>query len=194
MECNGGPAMRDERQGIQLFFTDKAVFINIVFQSIVLEVFHLQFLIAWCIQIHGHGIQKLPTIEDMDSLLDFMDPVMDANSWMTLKNLLQSQYEIDEGFESLPSFRRTLLFLRDTLPRFCEQIVENALSSSVERNSDLFGRTRSQLETLLKDDRAVGGNGRKLPFHCQHILMNCNKLISDWPFGYPKKMIIRLRK
>jgi hypothetical protein len=40
-----------------------------------------------------------------------------------------------------------------------------------------------------KDDKALGGIGRKLSFHCQHILMNCNKLIADWPFGYPKEVI-----
>jgi hypothetical protein len=41
----------------------------------------------------------------------------------------------------------------------------------------------------LRDDEALGGIGRKLSFHCQHIMMNCNKLIADWPFGYPKEII-----
>jgi hypothetical protein len=132
---------------------------------------------------------KVPTIEDMDSLLNFVDSVMDDNSWMTLRNILQTQYDIDEGFVQLPSFRRTLLFLKDTLPIFCQKIDNNALSDSKEANNDLFGSTRTKFENLLKDDKALDGMGRKLPFHCQHILMNCNELISDWPFGHPKKII-----
>jgi hypothetical protein len=91
MHCNGGPGMRNERKGLHLFCTEKDTFVNIVFQCILVEVFCLQFLIGWSIQIHGHGIQRLPTIEDMDFLLNFVDSVMDGNSWMTLRNILQTQ-------------------------------------------------------------------------------------------------------
>ena len=80
--------------------------------------------------------------------------------------------------------------MKDTLPDFCQKIVENAIPSSKEDVvGDLFGKTRILFEHLLRDDKALGGIGRKLSFHCQHILMNCNELIADWPFGYPQQII-----
>jgi hypothetical protein len=67
---------------------------------------------------------SVPTINDIESVLNFVTSVMNGNEWKTLKHLLQTQYKIDKGFTMLSSFRRTLLFLKDTLPDFCEKTVK----------------------------------------------------------------------
>jgi hypothetical protein len=78
-------------------------------------VVRVQILIGWSIHVHGDGMPRLPKIDDVESVLNFVTAVMNGNEWKTLKHILQTQYEIDEGFTILSSFRRTLLFLKDTL-------------------------------------------------------------------------------
>jgi hypothetical protein len=79
MQCNGGPGMRKERKGLNLFYSEKETFVNMLFQSILMEVFRVQIFIGWSIHVNGDGMPRLPTIKDVESILNFVLSVMNGN-------------------------------------------------------------------------------------------------------------------
>jgi hypothetical protein len=49
-----------------------------------------------------------------------------------------------------------------------------------------------RLATFISDNDGLGSSmSGKAPFQCQHILMNLNECVDDFPLGVPKLPVIR---
>jgi hypothetical protein len=156
------------------------LFVDIIFQSTLIKIFRVQVLMEWSIHVHGEGSSKLPGTKTVCSLLEFLELTIQSNSWSTMHNLLQTQYAINDGYVAFSLLSRVLQCLCDNLVYWTESILSVTTVEPIDGVADRFQWNRMKLENLLKLSNS---------FQCQHILMNCNELISGWPFGQPKQIV-----
>lgn len=197
MLANGGCNQRSDRKGLGYVSSNMTKVLDMVLQSLLVEVVRVPIMMEWS-EVKNQrdnttGI-SLPGIGDIDHFLDFLTDVMTVNKFQTTRNLLQTQYEIHTGFSSTIAFTRVLKFLRDELGAWLTRVVagvkQRKEKGRVDTPVDVFDVCRSSLGTLLSDPEALGSwNEEKMGFLSQHVLMNVNELIADWPFGVPEKVI-----
>jgi hypothetical protein len=146
----------------------------------------------WSVHVRGVGTNELPGTKDVPSFLEFVEQIIDSNSWSTMHNLLQTQYAINEGFLAFSSLKRLIIFLGENLVHWCNSIITagTVITDNGDHEApDPFKENRTKLVDLLQQSGSITGQNKQLSFQCQHILMNCNELISGWPFGKPSQIV-----
>jgi hypothetical protein len=115
MHCNGGANSRAARDGLTFCRDNIDLFVDIIFQSTLIEIFRLQVLMEWSIHVHGEGSSELPGTKMVCSLLGFLELTIQSNSWSTMHNLLQTQYTINDGYVAFSWLSQVLQCLHDNL-------------------------------------------------------------------------------
>ena len=192
---NGGCGRRVERKGLGYVKANTSQVADMLFQCLLVEVVRVPILMEWSNFVRdgtGSSPIQLPTLDEVVPFLDFIQDIMSVNKFLTTRNLLQTQYEIHIGFGTLSGFQRILSYLSHNLENWLLSITaEVAILKSATPPVDIFDLCRSSLSSLLSGPQALGSwNGPKVQFFCQHILMNMNELIDDWPFGVPDHVIL----
>jgi hypothetical protein len=96
---------------------------------------------------------------------------------------------IHDAFKDHSAFARILKFLGREFTQWVIYIVRWVSERSLICESDTFSYCIESLAELLSRVEGLGPCGDKIHFFCQHVLMNMNEIIDDWPFGPPKKAI-----
>jgi hypothetical protein len=78
--------------------------------------------------------------------------------------------------------------LQPWLSRLIQFISQRQHSSTA--CDDLFMEVTQRLTTFINSDTIIGESFSKQPFHSQHILMNVNEVVSDFPFGIPTSPVV----
>jgi hypothetical protein len=105
-----------------------------------------------------------------------------------MSSILPTQYELHDAFRSPPAFSRVLRFCAGNLGNWLRRTME-AINVPGCDNDDIFNSSVQSFVNLLGVDEALGCSSDKLSFFSQHVLSNMNELVSEWPFGKPKKAI-----
>jgi hypothetical protein len=192
---NGGCSQREKRSGPTYMIANIETMTDMTLQSLLVEVFRVPLLMEWsevCNKRDGTRQVTLPLMKDVDCFLDFLEDVRTVNNFLTPSNLIQAQYEIHGGFGSKEGFARLLRFLRDkdNLRDWLTRMLANV--DKTRRGApgvDAFNICRGGLARLLSS--SLGSwNDEKMAFLSQHVLMNVNELVDDWPFGVPKQAVL----
>jgi len=192
---NGGCGRRVERKGLGYVKANSSHVADMLFQCLLVEVVRVPIMMEWS-KFKKDGSRsstiQLPTLDETVPFLEFIQDIMSVNKFLTTRNLLQTQYEIHIGFGTLSGFQRILSYLSHHLENWLSSITAQvAILKSATPPVDIFDVCRSSLSSLLSVPQALGSwNGPKVQFFCQHILMNMNELIDDWPFGVPDNVIL----
>ena len=189
---NGGCSIRVERKGIGFITSNLDKATDMLLQCFLVEVVRVPILMEWSDmknQSNGTTGVTLPSLGDIDDFLDFISDVMSVNKFQTTRNLLQTQYEIHTGFGSAGTFTRVLRYLGRELSSWMSFLM-GGMATRAE-GVDGFDICRNSLATKLSGTEAMGSwNDDKMQFFTQHVLMNMNELVDDWPFGIPKKVVL----
>jgi hypothetical protein len=90
------------------------------------------------------------------------------------------------------NFRRFFLYLESELEPWLYRLVFSlGLRQSDCRIDDVFHDVVERLAIFISNDAGLGSSMcTKAPFQCQHILMNLNELVGDFPTGIPKLPVV----
>ena len=192
---NGGCNKRLERNGLDFVSDNLDTVADMILQCLLVEVVRVPILMEWSEMKQkrdGTTGVYLPTLREVDSFIDFLADVMSVNKFQTTGHLLQTQYEIHCGFASLKAFAKLLKFLRDKLrDGWLTLMLSGARRTKGKAHIDMFDISRNTLATLLSQTETLGSwNDEKMQFFTQHILMNVNELVNDWPFRIPGEVVL----
>lgn len=182
IESNGGGSMRSSRKGLEYFQESREKSIDLLFQSILVEVVRVQVLLEW--SLFNGFTNQLPLVKDIPAFLEFAECLCIEHKWRSPRHILQTQYEIHDGFSFLISFKRLFTYLSTSLTLAMSSMIAICLDKE-EPSTDKFAACRTSLGNFFAADLGLGSHGSKMDFFCQHILMNVNELICGWPFSKP---------
>jgi hypothetical protein len=185
MSSNGGPKKRENRKGLPWVVTNYEVAADLFFQCIIIEVVKVEVLLEWSACFHTNQKIQLPCLSNIPSFLEFILAVLDKEGWTTTRWILHDQYQLNDNLKQVPVFRRFFTYLQTYLPSWFEKVVSKISEEEDAASIHLFINVNKQLTSFLEATGGLGDTTSKQPFHCQHILLDWNEVVSDFPFGQP---------
>jgi hypothetical protein len=193
---HGGGDKRMERKGIAYVRDNLEKVATMFLHCLLVEVVRVPILLEWSLLQNtgtpGDMRVSLPMLDDIDTFLDFVCDLMTFNKFKTMRNIIQTQYEVHEGFVSTVSFSRAIKFFVKEVEQWLRGMTKQvSLWHTDPSGPDVFSNCVATLSQLLTLEGCLGpwGAKEKMHFFCQHILMNVNELIDDWPFGKPSEAV-----
>jgi hypothetical protein len=186
MQCNNGPDARRDRPGRTWVRGNIAAATDLFFQCILVEVVKVEVLLEWSSCFHGTYAKKLPTLVDIPCFLDFVVAILRKDGAASTNWVTHDQYMINENFKNRTMFLQFFNYLQTELLQWFSQL----LLIDVMGTDDLFGTINIRLTKFINDDQGIGDASTKQPFHCQHMLMNFNEVVADFPFGEPVSPVV----
>lgn len=188
MLCNGGGQMRVHRPGLSWIEEDPRRGADIFFQCVIVEVVKVQVLIEWTRCFYPTLPERLPILEDIPDFLKFVDSILLQSSVESTNGLIQEQYEVSTNFNDRGAFSRFFLYLASDLEPWLSRLVPTIKDYQGE---SLFSNLITRLSTFINSNDGLGSTMcTKSPFQCQHILMNVNELVDNFPTGIPTRPVI----
>ena len=192
MKCNGGGGMRAQRHGLRWMEEDPARSANLFFHCILVEVLKVQVLAEWSRAFYPGHPGRLPLLTDIPVFLKFIDAILVLSDVNSTNGVLQEQYDISHNFSDKTNFHRFFKYLEAELqPWLARLVVALGRSPSVFEDKDTFHEVVGRLATFISNDAALGSSMcAKAPFQCQHILMNLNEVVDEFPTGVPRLPVV----
>jgi hypothetical protein len=185
MRCNGGGTERLNRIGIGWIKNDGHRAANIFFHCILVEIVRVRVLLDWSFCFHDDD-NHLPDLSEVPVFLQFIDEYLQRTKATTTTSIIQDQYEINENFKDRGMFRQFFMYIHQELePWMSRLVISMDVQSAADSTVDLFTEANKMLTTFINADNAIGDQSSKQPFHSQHILLNLNEVVADFPFGIP---------
>jgi hypothetical protein len=184
MQCNGGPSSRQARDGLSFCQENTDLFVDIVFQSILIKMFRVQVIMEWSVHVRRVGNNELPGTKDVPSFLEFVEQIIDSNSWSTMHNLLQTQYAINEGFLAFSSLKRLIIFLRENLVHWCNSIMKQTRMGTrrtpKRKREEQIMVNPNDLAQILSATEANKGIDKRLHQPTQRLWTNSTFFFYAW--------------
>jgi hypothetical protein len=193
MEGNGGGRQRANRRGLSFINGNLDNVVNMFFQCFLVKLVCLPILVEWSTLKQPNGAEQvttLPGVANIDSFLHFVGDILSYNKFGSTCNVLQTQHEIHEAFNSRSGFSRVVTFVGRGVRVWVCNTISLVTNTQGEDGTDVFGKCISSLVDFMSDSWGLGSLGEKLLFFCQHIMMNLNELVAGWPFGKPQVAIL----
>jgi hypothetical protein len=185
MLCNTGGGERQRRKGRQWFKNNMGAATDIFFQCIIIEVIRVEVLVEWNLCFHGSdATPRLPSLADIPLFLDFVAAVLRERGALSTKSLIQEQYLINTDFRDSKLFHGFFMHLTTELPSWFSRQVNRNINDC----ADLFGETTKLLVKFINN--GIADSYTKQPFHCQHMLLNINEVVAEFPFGAPVTPVV----
>jgi hypothetical protein len=181
MSCNKGPSARLSRVGIDWVIRDFTAAADLFFQCILIEVVKVEVLLEWSLCYFGDKARRLPTISDIPGFLDFISATIDKVGVRSTNWITQDQYQINENFKDRRMFFQFFSYLRMHLLAWFSKLIQTDFST----DNDVFGAVNKRLTKFINNEGAIGGSCKYQLFHCQHMLLDFNDVVAEFPFGEP---------
>jgi hypothetical protein len=161
---------------------DKTRAADLFFQCLVIEVVKVQVLVEWSRAFYPGEPHCLPRLVDVPIFLQHVDAVLLLTHANSANGIIQEQYDFNDKL----NFRRFFKYLSATLEQWLSRLLLSLGNGSVQ-SDDTFQMVIGRLATFISDNDGLGSSMcGKAPFQCQHILMNLNECVDDFPLGVPK--------
>ena len=185
MNSNGGPKGREDRKELPWVVKNYEVATDLFFQCIIIEVVKVEVLLEWSACFHPNQKIQLPCLSTIPSFMEFILAILDKEGWTTTSWILHDQYQLNDNLKQVTVFRRFFTHLQTHLPSWFEKGVAKISEEENAGLIHLFKNVNKQLTTFLEATGGLGDTTSKQPFHCQHILLDWNEVVCDFPFGQP---------
>ena len=127
---------------------------------------------------------KLPVWNNFSLYCYFLESFQKVLKGKGISCLIHDQYDVPSMFKTLNSFTRTLNTIRDSV----ESWLKDTLFPIIEKeNIDTFKECIAALSDFIKSS-ANWNSSESIDFFSQHVLMNINEVISDFPVGEPNEV------
>jgi hypothetical protein len=97
---------------------------------------------------------------------------------------------LNPSFDDWSSFQQFFIMLSSSLETWLGQISWWRRTSVPQVNEDTFMEVNRRLVTFITAPGSGIEPSARMPFHCQHILMDFNELVADFPFMKPKVPVV----
>jgi hypothetical protein len=139
----------------------------------------VEVLVEWCLCFHGSDAFRLPTLGKIPSFLNFVAAVLHQRGNCSTRTVIQEQYLINDNLKDRQLFDGFFRHLQRGLPLWLSRQVHRNIGDS----GDLFGETNQLLTKFINS--GIVDSYNKQPFHTQHMLLNFNEVVAQFPFGEP---------
>ena len=184
LQCNSGGNARRLRRGRQWINTHLVKATDTFFQCMLIEILRVEVLVEWSLCFNGSDVSRLPGILDIPSLLDFTDAVLRKRGVSSTKSVIQEQYQINDNFKDRQIFRSFFEHLQKELPSWLARQVDRDICDS----QHLFSETNKLLTKFVNN--GIVDSYHTQPLHCQHMLLNFNEVVDQFPFGAPVTPVV----
>ena len=157
---------------------------DLFFQCIVIEILRVEVLVEWSLCFNGSEVSRMPGILDIPTLLDFTDAVLRKRGVSSAKSLIQEQYLINDNFKVRQILRSFFEYVQKELPSWLARQVDRDIGGSEHH----FSETNKLLTKFVNN--GIVDSYHKQPFHCQHMLLNFNEVVDQFPFGAPVTPVV----
>ncbi len=193
MLCNGGAQLRAERNGLTWLQENMVRTTDLFFQCMLVEVVKIQVLVEWSRCFHPDGPSCLPAMSEIPIFLEHIDGILQLTGVDSTCGIILEQCDVSQNCDDRLNFCRFLDHLAVELQPWLSDILIAVLATgpSMFKNGDVFSGLVQRLATFVSQDAALGGSlCPKVPFQCQHILMNLNELVDKFPTGFPESPVV----
>jgi hypothetical protein len=194
MSCTGGGCMHSGCNGLTWMDLDKLRSADLFFQCILVEVVKVQVNMEWIHCFSPSQPERLPVLEDIPHFLKFIDAILLQTGAKSTSEIIQEQYEISQNYNDRSTFGRFLFYLGAQLEQWLARRVYTLRKPPpVLKSGDIFKEMIERLATFINSEDGLGSfMCTKAPFQCQHILMNLDKLVDEFPTGFPKFPVVAI--
>jgi hypothetical protein len=190
MESNNGGAARMSRPGLSFIEGNMEEASELFFHCFLVDILKVQVLLEWSsLNRKGGSDHQLPTLSDIPRFLEFIDSIILQSGNYSTSVITHDQYELNPSFLDKRSFHQFFKHLGQSLQSWLKSIVRWRRSKTAPV-TDAFSEVNKRLVTFITSSESGIENNAKQAFHSQHILMNFNELIDEFPFGVPKSPVV----
>ena len=191
MKCNGGGPTRMQRDGLSWMKQKPALAADLFFQCILVEVVKVTVLVEWSrVCRPSNDGYSLPRLSEIPEFLEYVEAVLKSAKVNSTNSIIQEQYEVSENFDDKCNFFRFFRYLAVELEPWLGRTV-SGLAQEVFEGVDTFGKEVKRLATFISQEEGLGSTMcSKAPFLCQHVWMNVNETVDDFPSGMPKVPVV----
>jgi hypothetical protein len=93
---------------------------------------------------------------------------------------------VRDGFNRAQTLQRFLGYLGTELGPWLSRLGETITKLPSFHTDDLFHYVNTWLTTFITSESSIGESSTKMPFHCQHMMMDFNEVVTEFPIGRSK--------
>ena len=191
MYSNGGPDQRSSRHGLEWMEEHSRDAADLFFQCVLVKVVRVQVLLEWSLCKHPEATRcQLPVVSEIPSFVEYIEQVLRQTGASTANPVTQEQYEIHGNYGDIQMFRQFFNHLQKKLESWLSGMLVKLQQVENKGCTDTFGEANKLLTAFLNSESAIGEASTKQPFQSQHILMNYNEVVADFPFGEPECPVV----